>query len=1145
MTGCIPIIEHSPLDEVYNKLPVVFVDSWDAESITKEKMQKWLVDLRPFYEDPEKRKAVLEMLTMDYWWNIMRLPKHIVSARPWISPVLSGGLGNRLFQMSAALGLSEKLNRPVVVYKPKVYRSTHQDIANIYSIFSEIPLIDTPTEDLLHISEYDNDVNKYKELDIQDNDKPILLSGFRQSEKYFPTDGVNPKLEALVDPARWEKLLAEYGLVSESDKLRTWFVHVRLGDYVTNNCLNHVTVINYHKKAFAAAAIPSNANVIVFSDEPEKVTDILRPYLTNPFTVCRESEEIVSLALMSQCWAGAIVPNSTFSWWGAYLAHEKSSSPTTYKAYYPNIWNSSTGIICRDTIPSWGTTINIVDDDDWVFHPGLDTRNSDIYRSDTRDITELKFAALRQPNCAGFNTLGFLKRGVKYPLTKSPWIHAPGGLYVKKSYVPSCRVKMLCNWCSSKDLCNEWLKMSKGNYRWNDIEITWEDTDIDYYVIINKPLPDAHFVPEKTIVFHMEPWCGDSAQSWGVKTWGEWAKPDPAKFLQVRSHDNFINTVFWQVNMTYTQLKESQAHKKNSLLDNTVASICSSKYFDPGHKKRIDFMKYIEGKEDPAVLLHLFNEDNQHNFKSYQGKARPSIDKERGILPYKYYFMCENNSENNFITEKLWEPILCETLCFYWGCPNVADYIDPRAFVQLDINDFEGSFQVVKKAIKDNLWEERLPFILKEKQKVLEFYGFFPTLERIIKPKAICFIHSCNLGTPESAEILDRVLNSAKRVKDLDTIMINNIGKPLDIPFYTSQDNRIRVINFSEDITLFELPTLKLMHDYCKDNQNTKVLYLHTKGVSYSNKLDGYIHLIHWIEMMLYFMCEKSEDCLRALNTHDTVGCNFSEKPMPHYSGNFWWATSKHLSKLSKGDLMNKMSGEWWLLSNNPNKYIAHNSEINHFQQPYPREVYTQFVPTFHILIATGGRPRLLNMLNSLKNELTASDAITIVFDGPDARGKSGYNDDWVRNHKCVVKTLDQIPNLGAGIGGEPIRNNYQGLLNPVTTYIMHADDDDVYLEGSFNVLREKCRDPHILYIARMQGLKNVIIPREDDTRMWAGNIGSPNGIIPFNDAAKASWGIMRGGDCIYYNDLQNKVKEVQYLPDIIYKVLQEGAGLC
>jgi GR25 family glycosyltransferase involved in LPS biosynthesis len=1397
MNGCIPIIEHSPLDEVYSKFPVVFIDSWDAGSLTKEKMQQWLADLRPFYEDPEKRKVVLDMLTLDYWWNIIRLPKHLVSSRPWISPILSGGIGNRLFQMSAALGLSEKLNRPVVVHTPNVYPTFHQELTNIYSIFPDIALVHTKVEDIHCISENVNDVNKYKDLDHKGTDKPILISGYRQSYKYFPTGGVNLKLESLVDPIRWEELLGKYGLDSKSNKLRTWFIHVRLGDYVSNGCVNHVTVDNYHKKALAAAAIPSGANIIVFSDEPEKVTDILRPYLRNPFTVCRESDEIVSLALMSQCWAGAIVPNSTFSWWGSYLAHEKTSSPNTYKAYYPNIWNAGIGVISRDTIPSWGTMINIVDDDEWVFHLGLDTGGGDIHRSESQDIVELKFAASRHTNCAAFNTLGFLKSRVNYPLVKTPWIHAPGGLYVKKSYVRSCRVKMLCNWCSSQDLCKEWLKMSKGNYRWNDIEITWEDADIDYYVIINRPPPGAQFVPEKTIVFHMEPWCGDSTQSWGVKTWGEWAKPDPAKFLQVRSHANFINTVFWQVNMTYTQLKESQVDKKNPLLDKTVASICSSKYFDPGHKKRIDFMKYIESKQDPAVTLHLFNEDNKHNFKSYQGKAQPSVDKERGILPYKYYFMCENNAEKNFITEKLWEPILCETLCFYWGCPNVADYIDTRAFVQLDIEDFEGSFQVVKQAIQDNLWEQRLPFIIKEKQKILEFYGFFPTIERILKPKTICFIHSCNMGTEESKEILTSILNAAKGIKELGSIVINNIGKPLDIPFYTSQDNRIKVINYSEDIKLFELPTLKLIHDFCRDNQNTKVLYLHTKGVSYSNTLSNYTNMIQWRDMMLYFMCEKSEDCLRFLDTRDTVGCNFSEHPRPHYSGNFWWATSKYLSKLSKEDLTDKMSAEWWILSKNPSKYVAHNSGINHFQRPYPRsqyesntiryisggklgdfihqlsivnenylktskkgilylsnkgdefslgferayndictfikmqpyihdfkihsgeeydidlsswrnsrelfkcnwyslfkneygvewgshpwlftetpkssfantiflncvptrfptntdfkelferidkdrvcfitgnieeynnffnktginlEVYiptslydmihsinsckyfignpsspltyahalhkenkilinepimnmffgnssipnttllknnaekstrdpinsfNRFVPTFHILIATGGRPTLLNMLNSLKKELTSSDAITIVFDGPDARKKSQYTDKWIRDHKCVVKTIDQIPNIGAGIGSEPVRNIYQSFLNPVTTFIMHADDDDVYLEGSFNILRKKCRNPDILYIARIKCFNNIIIPAYNDEKITIGNIGSVNGIIPFNDASKASWGIMKGGDYIYYNDLQNKVKGVQYLPDIIYRMLQEGDAVC
>jgi hypothetical protein len=152
---------------------------------------------------------------------------------------------------------------------------------------------------------------------------------------------------------------------------------------------------------------------------------------------------------------------------------------------------------------------------------------------------------------------------------------------------------------------------------------------------------------------------------------------------------------------------------------NTISSICSSKYFDPGHIKRIDFMKFIEAKGDESVQLHIYNEDNKHGFSSYKGTARPSIDKEKGILPYKYYFMCENNVENNFITEKLWEPILCETLCFYWGCPNVSEYINPLAYVQLDMNDFEGSYNLIVESIRNNLWEKRVDVIREEKNKVL------------------------------------------------------------------------------------------------------------------------------------------------------------------------------------------------------------------------------------------------------------------------------------------------------------------------------------------------------------------------------------------------------------------------------------------
>ena len=92
----------------------------------------------------------------------------------------------------------------------------------------------------------------------------------------------------------------------------------------------------------------------------------------------------------------------------------------------------------------------------------------------------------------------------------------------------------------------------------------------------------------------------------------------------------------------------------------------------------------------------------------------------------------ENNFEKNYITEKLWEPILCETLVFYYGCPNVADYIDPRAFVLLDINDFERSYQIIKQALKEDWWSQRIEFIRKEKRKILDELAFFPTIEKII-----------------------------------------------------------------------------------------------------------------------------------------------------------------------------------------------------------------------------------------------------------------------------------------------------------------------------------------------------------------------------------------------------------------------------
>lgn len=292
------------------------------------------------------------------------------------------------------------------------------------------------------------------------------------------------------------------------------------------------------------------------------------------------------------------------------------------------------------------------------------------------------------------------------------------------------RVKMICSWCDSKRLCDLWSIMcqDKDKYTWEDIEITWEDKNIDYYVIINSPKAGDYYDPKKTVVFQMEPWVKDEKKNWGVKTWGQWANPDPSKFMHVHTHRTHLNNVQWELYCT----RLSDVEKKvECVKKSSVSVVCSKKNFDEGHILRNEFIRYVENKIGNKINLDVYGKENYHSFKSYRGGMK-NDDKTESLWPYKYHFACENNSETNYATEKIWEPILCETLCFYWGCPNLENYIDSEAFVRLDLNDFEGSYNTVVKAIEEDWWSKKIDVIRREKKKILNELAFFPTLRKII-----------------------------------------------------------------------------------------------------------------------------------------------------------------------------------------------------------------------------------------------------------------------------------------------------------------------------------------------------------------------------------------------------------------------------
>jgi hypothetical protein len=284
------------------------------------------------------------------------------------------------------------------------------------------------------------------------------------------------------------------------------------------------------------------------------------------------------------------------------------------------------------------------------------------------------------------------------------------------------KVMMLCSWTTPEQLCETWKKMSKNDDNtWNNIQIV-SSKPADYYCVINRPNIDIKIDKKKTILFRMEPHMEKDTRQWG----DEWANPNATEFLFVGYHNLHINNLEWHLSKTYQQLSNEEIVKDDSL-SNILTTILSDKYNDKGHVQRVDFVKFLEKK---GLNVDVYG-GNKFLWKQYKGSL-PYHNKDNSLLPYKYSFNCENHSYKNYVTEKLIDGILAETLVFYSGCYNIRDYIDDKAYIYLELSNFENDYQIIKKAIEEDWWSQRLPFIKEAKSKILNEMQFFPRLEKII-----------------------------------------------------------------------------------------------------------------------------------------------------------------------------------------------------------------------------------------------------------------------------------------------------------------------------------------------------------------------------------------------------------------------------
>ena len=115
-----------------------------------------------------------------------------------------------------------------------------------------------------------------------------------------------------------------------------------------------------------------------------------------------------------------------------------------------------------------------------------------------------------------------------------------------------------------------------------------------------------------------------------------------------------------------------------------------------------------------------------------------------------------------------------------------------------------------------------------------------------------------------------------------------------------------------------ELPTMKLMQDYCRANPDHLICYVHTKGVIHN----GAPVYEAWRKCMERVVIGMWRECARDLELgYDSAGAHWLIPwqfpfigPVPYWGGNFFWATAKHLNKLPEIDInADRYQAEVWI----------------------------------------------------------------------------------------------------------------------------------------------------------------------------------------------------------------------------------------
>jgi hypothetical protein len=272
------------------------------------------------------------------------------------------------------------------------------------------------------------------------------------------------------------------------------------------------------------------------------------------------------------------------------------------------------------------------------------------------------------------------------------------------------KIRVSSNWDSSKNLTDRLLlQFLDNNTNLEHIEFVFDDS-YDTVVFFNHITHDIKNGAKSFIFPHEPSWSGTHQKNIPDNTTilGFDCKNYNKNCLESESHTFYGGRGPWIDTLDFWSFNNLTNYKfnKTKLISSSITELDSNYGSTCLYQKRFNLLNHLK----------------KFNFIDFYGFGQSSPRRKDSLENYKFNISIENSYENNWITEKFYDNILCETIPIYYGCKNIKEIYPEDGYILLEnIDDFDYINSILKE-IENNsekIYNQKIEGLRKIKERYL------------------------------------------------------------------------------------------------------------------------------------------------------------------------------------------------------------------------------------------------------------------------------------------------------------------------------------------------------------------------------------------------------------------------------------------